>query len=70
MKILKKILKLNTNNKFFTYTNNLIPILIATKITNPDVTNANTLVGKRVPIKIIRDGQEKILLVTVGKLNS
>jgi len=51
MKILKKILKLNTNNKFFIYTNNLIPIRIATKITNPEVTNANNLVGKTFKFK-------------------
>ena len=31
---------------------------------------AETLVGTRVPIKIIRDGQEKTLLVTIGKLAS
>jgi len=31
---------------------------------------AGTLVGKKVPIKIIRDGHEKRLLVTIGKLNS
>jgi len=30
----------------------------------------NTQVGKKVSIKVIRDGHEKILLVTVGKLNS
>ena len=31
---------------------------------------ANTVVGKKIPIKIIRDGYEKSLLVTIGKLNS
>ena len=31
---------------------------------------ADTQVGKRVPINVIREGLEKTLIITVGKLTS
>jgi len=31
---------------------------------------ADTVIGKRVPVKILRDGQEKILQIKIGKMRS